>query len=85
MIWIICVSYNYYINQMPGFRGGVFASCVLYLFRLRLPLPYLSIGLLFTVSVALAVSCPSLSTFAVSIPTPFPLRIWRVHCARWLP
>ena len=30
---------------MPGFRGGVFASCVLYLFRLRLPLSYLSIGL----------------------------------------
>ena len=27
---------------MPGFRGGVFVSCVVYLFRLRLLLPYLS-------------------------------------------
>ena len=29
---------------MPGFRGGLFAFRVLYLFRLRLPFPYLSIG-----------------------------------------
>ena len=47
---------------MPGFRGGVFASCVLYLFRLHLPLPYLSIGDLFK-----RCSC---HIFPVSIPSP---------------
>ena len=57
---------------MPGFRGGVFASCVLCLVCLRLPLPYLSIG-----DLSMRRSChtvpfsrPSLSFFPVSIPTP---------------
>ena len=46
---------------MPGFRGGVFASCVLYLFCLRLPLPYLSIGDL--------IKRRSCHSFPVSIPS----------------
>ena len=76
---------------MPGFRGGVFASCVLYLFCLRLPLPYLSIG-------DLSMRCsyhtvpfsrPSLSFFPVSIPTPpipfvFGACIARVLCVPFL-
>ena len=54
---------------MPGFRGGLFVSCVVCLFRLRLPLPYLS-RRSFCASLLpsrLFPSRPSLSFF--SIPT----------------
>ena len=65
---------------MPGFRGGVFVSCMVYLFCLHLPLPYLP-RRFFRASLLPYRVFPSQPSLFPS-PPPLPLHLWHMCCTR---